>query len=98
MLPDVLPGLPGRYLSIAEPVREALLLGRPVVALESTVIAHGLPRPQNAVPRGTINTANRTKKIASRRSMRSNRDLMKWRSPAAVRTYVTASYASACSA
>ncbi|HEX6122310.1 MAG TPA: pseudouridine-5'-phosphate glycosidase [Ktedonobacterales bacterium] len=37
-----------RYLSLAEPVREALLLGRPVVALESTVIAHGLPRPQNA--------------------------------------------------
>ncbi|MDQ1524354.1 MAG: pseudouridylate synthase [Pyrinomonadaceae bacterium] len=28
-------------------VEEALKAGRPVVALESTVIAHGLPRPQN---------------------------------------------------
>ncbi|MET9691709.1 pseudouridine-5'-phosphate glycosidase [Streptomyces sp. NPDC006514] len=28
-------------------VREALALGKPVVALESTIIAHGLPRPRN---------------------------------------------------
>ncbi|MFJ6481191.1 MULTISPECIES: pseudouridine-5'-phosphate glycosidase [unclassified Streptomyces] len=28
-------------------VREALARGRPVVALESTIIAHGLPRPRN---------------------------------------------------
>jgi pseudouridine-5'-phosphate glycosidase len=28
-------------------VREALAAGRPVVALESTLIAHGLPRPRN---------------------------------------------------
>ncbi|WP_405391482.1 pseudouridine-5'-phosphate glycosidase [Streptomyces sp. NBC_01102] len=28
-------------------VREALAEGRPVVALESTIIAHGLPRPRN---------------------------------------------------
>ncbi|MGI8614612.1 MAG: pseudouridine-5'-phosphate glycosidase [Nocardioidaceae bacterium] len=32
---------------IAEPVRAALQSGRPVVALESTIIAHGLPRPRN---------------------------------------------------
>ena len=32
---------------MAEEVREALAAGRPVVALESTVIAHGLPRPAN---------------------------------------------------
>ena len=32
---------------IREEVAAALLEGRPVVALESTVIAHGLPRPQN---------------------------------------------------
>ncbi|MBF6589321.1 MAG: pseudouridine-5'-phosphate glycosidase [Ktedonobacterales bacterium] len=37
----------GRWLSIAAPVRAALADGQPVVALESTVIAHGLPRPQN---------------------------------------------------
>jgi len=35
------------YLRIAPSVREALALGRPVVALESTVIAHGLPYPAN---------------------------------------------------
>jgi pseudouridylate synthase len=28
-------------------VEEALQAGRPVVALESTIVAHGLPRPDN---------------------------------------------------
>ncbi|MEU9704408.1 pseudouridine-5'-phosphate glycosidase [Streptomyces sp. NPDC047981] len=32
---------------VSEEVREALHQGRPVVALESTIIAHGLPRPRN---------------------------------------------------
>ncbi|APU39802.1 pseudouridine-5'-phosphate glycosidase [Streptomyces sp. TN58] len=32
---------------LSEEVREALDRGRPVVALESTIIAHGLPRPRN---------------------------------------------------
>jgi pseudouridylate synthase len=32
---------------MSEPVRAALHERRPVVALESTVLAHGLPRPQN---------------------------------------------------
>ncbi|MFF8602744.1 pseudouridine-5'-phosphate glycosidase [Streptomyces sp. NPDC015232] len=32
---------------VSEEVREALDAGRPVVALESTIIAHGLPRPRN---------------------------------------------------
>lgn len=35
------------YLTVAPHVREALDAGQPVVALESTVISHGLPRPQN---------------------------------------------------
>lgn len=35
------------YLRIAPEVRDALASGCPVVALESTVIAHGLPRPTN---------------------------------------------------
>lgn len=35
------------YLAVAEEVRVALADGRPVVALESTVIAHGLPYPTN---------------------------------------------------
>jgi pseudouridine-5'-phosphate glycosidase len=34
-------------LVVSEEVREALGAGRPVVALESTIIAHGLPRPSN---------------------------------------------------
>src|SRR5262245_1999734 len=42
MLPDA-----NRYLRTAPSVREALAVGRPVVALESTVIAHGLPYPAN---------------------------------------------------
>ena len=35
------------YLSISEEVRQALSEGRPVVALESTIISHGMPYPQN---------------------------------------------------
>ncbi|MGA5320672.1 pseudouridine-5'-phosphate glycosidase [Streptomyces seoulensis] len=34
-------------LVLSEEVREATGAGRPVVALESTIIAHGLPRPRN---------------------------------------------------
>jgi pseudouridine-5'-phosphate glycosidase len=34
-------------LAVAREVRDALDAGRPVVALESTAIAHGLPRPVN---------------------------------------------------
>ncbi|AYL39412.1 pseudouridine-5-phosphate glycosidase [Streptomyces fungicidicus] len=34
-------------LMVSEEVREALAANRPVVALESTIIAHGLPRPRN---------------------------------------------------
>ena len=36
------------YLDIAPEVAEALKAGRPVVALESTIISHGMPWPQNA--------------------------------------------------
>jgi pseudouridylate synthase len=36
-----------QYLRVAPAVAAALAAGRPVVALESTVIAHGLPRPTN---------------------------------------------------
>ncbi len=36
-----------RKLAVADEVRVALESGRPVVALESTLIAHGLPRPRN---------------------------------------------------
>ena len=35
------------HLNISDEIAEALNLSKPVVALESTVIAHGLPYPQN---------------------------------------------------
>ena len=35
------------YLDIAPEVDSALKEGRPVVALESTIISHGMPYPQN---------------------------------------------------
>ena len=35
------------FLSIAPEVHEALAAGKPVVALESTIITHGMPFPQN---------------------------------------------------
>ena len=35
------------YLDIAPEVAQALAEGRPVVALESTIISHGMPYPQN---------------------------------------------------
>ena len=36
-----------RYLDISPEVQEALQQGKPVVALESTIISHGMPYPQN---------------------------------------------------
>lgn len=36
------------YLDISPEVVEALANNRPVVALESTIISHGMPYPQNA--------------------------------------------------
>ena len=44
-------------LNIAPDVADAIREQRPVVALESTVIAHGLPRPQN------LQTANRLQEV-----------------------------------
>ena len=35
------------YLKVAPEIRRALQGGRPVVALESTIITHGMPYPQN---------------------------------------------------
>ncbi len=39
--------LPSKLLSIATPVAKALQSGQPVVALESTIITHGMPYPRN---------------------------------------------------
>ena len=46
-------------LSIAPDVANAIAEKRPVVALESTVISHGLPRPQN------LQTANRLQTVVN---------------------------------
>src|ERR1700738_1772572 len=39
----------GTRIRMAREVAEALAWGQPVVALESTLIAHGLPQPDNLV-------------------------------------------------
>jgi pseudouridine-5'-phosphate glycosidase len=39
--------LPSSWLSRSEPVAAAQAAGRPLVALESTIIAHGMPYPEN---------------------------------------------------
>ncbi|MEG1365498.1 MAG: pseudouridine-5'-phosphate glycosidase, partial [Cetobacterium sp.] len=36
-----------KYLVISEEIKEALANNKPVVALESTIISHGMPYPQN---------------------------------------------------
>ena len=48
----------GKFLNINPEIEAALAANRAIVALESTVIAHGLPRPQN------LKTAQRLEKIA----------------------------------
>ena len=42
------------YLSISNEVKSALAAGRPVVALESTIITHGMPYPQNLEMAGNV--------------------------------------------
>ncbi|MBQ0037895.1 MAG: pseudouridine-5'-phosphate glycosidase [Clostridiales bacterium] len=49
------------YLDIAPEVQKALAEGRPVVALESTIISHGMPYPQN------VETALQVEKIIRQR-------------------------------
>jgi len=46
-----------KYLDINEEVKKALEEGKPVVALESTIISHGMPYPQN------VKTARRVEEI-----------------------------------
>ena len=36
-----------KYLNVSEEVKEALKNNQPVVALESTIISHGMPYPKN---------------------------------------------------
>src|SRR5574344_2551326 len=39
-----------KYLDISPEVQKALAEGKPVVALESTIISHGMPYPKNVEP------------------------------------------------
>ncbi|MGL5817576.1 MAG: pseudouridine-5'-phosphate glycosidase [Phycicoccus sp.] len=43
-------------LDVAAEVREALAAGRPVVALESTIISHGMPYPENVAMAREVET------------------------------------------
>ena len=36
-----------KYLDVKPEVAQAIAEGKPVVALESTIISHGMPYPQN---------------------------------------------------
>jgi pseudouridylate synthase len=45
---DMTPKTARPYADIHTPVAEALAAGKPVVALESTIITHGMPYPDNA--------------------------------------------------
>lgn len=47
------------FLDIEAEVQDALSAGRPVVALESTIIAHGMPFPQNVETALAVNAAIR---------------------------------------
>lgn len=48
-----------KYLDINPEVKEALSTGKPVVALESTIIAHGMPYPKNVETAFAVNAAIR---------------------------------------
>ncbi|OXB70332.1 UNVERIFIED_CONTAM: hypothetical protein H355_002210 [Colinus virginianus] len=46
-MPDNSSRVAGAYFRIEPSIQEALVEGRPVVALESTIITHGMAYPQN---------------------------------------------------
>lgn len=49
----------GKYLSVSPEVKKALAAGKPVVALESTIITHGMPFPQNLEMANNVETVVR---------------------------------------
>jgi pseudouridylate synthase len=56
--PSPAPGLPAGAV-ISPEVADALTAGRPIVALESTLLAHGLPRPDNRTAADDVESAVR---------------------------------------
>jgi len=51
------------YLSFSEEVLKAKREGKPIVALESTIISHGMPYPQN------VETAREVEEIIRRMAL-----------------------------
>ena len=49
-----------QYLDVNPEVKQAIAEGKPVVALESTIISHGMPYPQN------VETALNVERIRTR--------------------------------
>ena len=49
-----------KYLDISDEVMEALDRGKPLVALESTIISHGMPYPMN------VETALKVEEVSAR--------------------------------
>ena len=56
------------YLSVAPEIAEALAAGKPVVALESTILSHGMPYPEN------VEFAHK-KKLSAKRALSPQRPL-----------------------
>ena len=46
-----------KFLDVKPEVAEAIAAGKPVVALESTIISHGMPYPQNVQTASSARTA-----------------------------------------
>ena len=44
-----------KFLDVKPEVAEAIAAGKPVVALESTIISHGMPYPQDVYKRQAYN-------------------------------------------
>jgi pseudouridylate synthase len=60
MMPHVVDDVsPSGVVRCSPEVADALAAGRPVVALESTLLAHGLPAPQNRAAAGELESAVR---------------------------------------
>ena len=68
-----------KYLDIKPEVAEALAAGKPVVALESTIISHGMPYPQN------VETAARAAAAVAAMTIESEEPINPAISPLAVR-------------
>src|SRR4028119_544615 len=51
--------MPHAFLDLAPEVRSALAGGAPVVALESTIVTHGMPHPQNVATAREVEAAVR---------------------------------------